>query len=354
MNRSPMDGRHDACVGTRSNLGSLDGLREHLQWAIELEHSTIPPYMCALYSLDPTGNREAAEVMRSILLEEMLHLVLVGNILNAVGGRPRLDTPRMLPGYPRCLPHSDHSFDLQLMPFSRECLDLFLRLEQTSRPDSAPESDHYETIGQFYSAIEQGLRDLCAALGEAAVFCGDRSRQITSDMYGGAGGSIIVVDGLTSALAALDEVVEQGEGAGHTEVWDEDADPLHPDRHQAAHYYRLEELRLGRRYRPGDTPRSGPTGEVLAIDWTRITPMRPNPRLADHPSGSPIRTAQEEFARSYRALLSALERAFDGNAKDFGSAIDRMMQLKSQVLALMRMPNEDGLTVAGPAFEYVR
>ena len=44
---------HDACVGTRSRtLGSLDGLREHLQWAIELEHSTIPPYMCALYSLD--------------------------------------------------------------------------------------------------------------------------------------------------------------------------------------------------------------------------------------------------------------------------------------------------------------
>jgi hypothetical protein len=292
--------------------------------------------------------------MRSILLEEMLHLVLVGNILNAVGGRPRLDTPRMLPGYPRCLPHSDHSFDLQLTPFSRECLDRFLKLEQTSRPDSAPESDHYETIGQFYGAIEQGLRDLCAVLGEAAVFSGDRSRQITSDMYGGAGGKLIVVDGLTSALAALDEVVEQGEGAGHTEVWDEDADPLYSDRHQAAHYYRLEELRLGRRYRPGDTPRSGPTGEVLAIDWTRITPMRPNPRLADHPPGSPIRTAQEEFARSYRALLSALERAFDGNAKDFGSAIDRMMQLRSQVLALMQMPNEDGLTVAGPAFEYVR
>ena len=82
--------------------------------------------------------------------------------------------------------------------------------------------------------------------------------------------------------------------------------------------------------------------------------MRPNPRLADHAAGSPIRTAQEEFARSYCALLSALERAFDGNAKDFGAAIDRMFQLKSQVLALMQMPNEDGLTVAGPAFEYVR
>ena len=178
------------------------------------------------------------------------------------------------------------------MPFSRECLDLFLRLEQTSRPDSAPESDHYETIGQFYGAIKQGLRDVCAALGEAAVFCGEAvppdARRGTST--GARADSIIVVDGLTSALAALDEVVEQGEGAGHTEVSDEDADPLHPDRRQAAHYYRLEELRLGRRYRPGDTPRSGPTGEVQ----TRSTgpasrPCEQNPRLADHPSGSPIR-----------------------------------------------------------------
>jgi len=241
-----MNHLHDACVGTRSNLGSLDGLREHLQWAIELEHSTIPPYMCALYSLDPTGNREAAEVMRSILLEEMLHLVLVGNILNAVGGRPRLDTPRMLPGYPRCLPHSDHSFDLELMPFSPQGLDLFLKLEQTSRPDSAPESDHYETIGQFYSALEQGLRDLCAAAGEAAVFCGDRSRQITSDMYGGAGGRIIVVDGLTSALAALDEVVEQGEGrllvgVGDQRGGERKADLVGADRHapsRRAHSHR--------------------------------------------------------------------------------------------------------------------
>jgi len=60
-----MNHLHDACVGTRSNLGSLDGLREHLQWAIELEHSTIPPYMCALYSLDPIGNRASTRARSS-------------------------------------------------------------------------------------------------------------------------------------------------------------------------------------------------------------------------------------------------------------------------------------------------
>jgi len=37
-------------VGT---ITSLENLRGHLQWAIELEHTTIPPYLCALYSIEP-------------------------------------------------------------------------------------------------------------------------------------------------------------------------------------------------------------------------------------------------------------------------------------------------------------
>ena len=37
-------------------IETIDSLHEHLQWAIELEHATIPPYLCALYSLDPARN----------------------------------------------------------------------------------------------------------------------------------------------------------------------------------------------------------------------------------------------------------------------------------------------------------
>src|SRR3954465_5321574 len=88
-------------------IASLASLQEHLQWAIELEHFTIPPYLCALYSLDMDRNADAAEVIASVVIEEMLHLPLAANLLNAVGGRPQIDTPRLLRPCPLPLPHSD-------------------------------------------------------------------------------------------------------------------------------------------------------------------------------------------------------------------------------------------------------
>ena len=57
--------------------------------AIELEHATLPPYLCALYSLDAARNPDAVAVISGVFVEEMLHLTLAANILNAVGGRPR-------------------------------------------------------------------------------------------------------------------------------------------------------------------------------------------------------------------------------------------------------------------------
>lgn len=43
-----------------TRIATLEDLHTHLQWAIELEHSILPPYFCALYSIDPTRNAEAA------------------------------------------------------------------------------------------------------------------------------------------------------------------------------------------------------------------------------------------------------------------------------------------------------
>jgi len=128
---------------------------------------------------------------------------------------------------------------------------------------------------------------------------------------------------------------------------------FHPQRDQVAHYYRFQELKLGRRYRRGDTPRSGPTGDLISVDWEGVRPMGTNPRTSDHAPGSRIRAAQEEFNRSYCALLQLLERAFDGAPQMLGSAIGAMYTLKAQAQALMQIPSEDGLTTAGPTFEYV-
>lgn len=333
-------------------IATLESLQEHLQWAIELEHFTIPPYLCALYSLAPDHNADVAEVVASVVIEEMLHLTLAANLLNAVGGRPQIDTPRMLLPYPRPLPHSDGSFEVPLARFGPESLDVFLEIERPAAPGAPPEGDRYESIGQFYDAIRRGLVELCEHLGEVQVFCGDPARQVTdADIYTG-GGRIVSVTGLVTALAALEEIVDQGEGA-QLEVWDGDVDVLHPEREEVAHYFRFQELKLGHRYQRGDTPQSGPTGETIAVDWDAVLPMRANPCSSDYAPGSPIRTAQDHFNRTYCALLRQLDQAFNGSPEMLMPAIGVMYDLKDQAQALMQMPTGDGRTTAGPTFEYV-
>jgi len=179
------------------------------------------------------------------------------------------------------------------------------------------------------------------------------ARQVAGQHFYSGGGRIIAVNNLATALAALEEIVEQGEGAKHIQVWDGDNDVFHPERDQVAHYYRFQELNLGRRYRRGNTPRSGPTGDPVSVDWDGVRPMCTNPRTSDHAPGSPIRAAQEEFNQSYCALLQLLEQAFDGAPQMLGPAIGAMCTLKAQAQALMQIPTEDGLTTAGPTFEYV-
>ncbi|NUT96218.1 MAG: hypothetical protein HOY78_29745 [Saccharothrix sp.] len=334
-------------------IDTIDDLRRHLQWAIELEHATIPPYLCALYSLDPARNPEATQVVGTVLAEEMLHLALAANLLNAVGGSPRLDTPDLLPPYPHPLPHGDRSVHVHLAPFGPEALDLFLRIEQPASADAPPQADGYRTIGQFYAAIEAGLRALCDELGEEQVFSGDPSRQIGEFHLRGGGGAVVPVHDLKSASAALAEIVEQGEGAARTDVWDGDRDVFHPERDEVAHFYRFQELRLGRRYRTGDTPQSGPTGEEIVVDLEGVLPMRHNPKTADYPEGSPIRVAQEAFNQTYSLLLYELEEAFNGHPDQMKDAVGTMFGLRKQAVALMRTPTGDGRTTAGPTFEYV-
>lgn len=334
-------------------IENLESLRQHLQWAVGLEHATLPPYLCALYSIEDGSNREAVEVIRSVFIEEMLHLTLAANILNAVGGFPLLDSPSMLPSYPTCLPHSNGAFEVSLIKFSREAIATFLKIERPGAHDGLPEDDSYETIGQFYEALEVGLVRVTRDLGEAAVFSGDPGRQVTDDLYYGGGGRVVVVSDLESALAALAEIVEQGEGLQHQEIWDEDRSVAHPDREEVAHYFRFNELAVGRSYRPGDTPHSGPTGPEFTVDWDAVHNMRPNPRSRDYPEGSAIRGRLEQFNRSYSGILHLLHESFNGSPRLLAVAMGAMYGLKEQATALMRLPSGDGSTTVGPSFEYV-
>ena len=334
-------------------IDDVQSLRDHLQCAIELEQATLPPYLCALYSLDRDRNPVAFEVLLSVFVEEMLHLTLAANLLNAVGGRPQIDAPRMLPGHPRPLPHGDPSFEVSLLPFGPDALRQLAQIERPAAIGAPPEGDRYETISQFYNAIRLGLVAVCETLGESTLFCGDPARQVTDAFSYGGSGRIIVIDGLASALAALDEIIDQGEGASPTEVWDHDRAMFHPEHDEVAHYYRVHELVAGRRYRRGDTPATGPTGEPVDVDWEGVRPVRPDQRVADLPPGAPIRVAQEAFNAGYGALLAQLDQAFNGRPDLLDEAVGRMYRLKGQAETLMQMPIGDGPEMAGPTFEWV-
>jgi CDGSH-type Zn-finger protein len=334
-------------------IKTIESLRRHLQWAIEVEHGTLPPYLCALYSIKEGCNVEAAEVVHSVFMEEMLHLTMAANLLNAVGGAPEIDSPKILPRFPAYLPHSNRAFQVPLMKFSREAVEVFMQIERPGEHDGLPEDNKFETIGQFYEAIEVALKELAGRMGENALFCGDPARQVTDELYYGGSGRIVTVVDLESALAALEEIVEQGEGLQHQEIWDGDRDMFHPEREEVAHYFRFQEIYLGRRHAPGDTPQSGPTGEPFHVDWDAVHNMRPNPRTADYPRGSEIRAQMEEFNHAYSGVLHILHECFNGSPRLLTVATGAMYGLKEQAIDLMKLPSGDGETTVGPSFEYV-
>ncbi len=159
---------------------------------------------------------------------------------------------------------------------------------------------------------------------------------------------------LASALAALEEIVEQGEGLQHQEVWDGDREMFHPEREEVAHYFRFQEIKSGRRFAPGDTPQSGPTGEPLEVDWDAVHNMRPNPRSADYPEGSEIRAQLDAFNHAYCGVLRPPRRGLQRPARTGSTiAIGAMYGMKARAVELMKLPSGDGETTVGPSFEYV-
>ena len=125
-------------------IGDLGDLRRHLQWAIEVEHSTIPPYEYAMWSVVDHASAAATSILY-VVREEMLHTALAANILTAVGGSPRF-TGDAVPRYPQPMPHHDpeRPLVLHLAPASvRLIRDVFLRIEQ---PVEGPDEDTWRML----------------------------------------------------------------------------------------------------------------------------------------------------------------------------------------------------------------
>lgn len=359
--RNPATGEEEV---TTPKITTLEELYEYLHAALQLEHATIPPYLTALYSLHPGSNSDAWHILRVVVVEEMLHLSLAANVLNAVGGTPDLTGPDFVPDYPAYLPSGETDFTVDLRPFSREAVETFLKIE---RPAQAPKAEmrlvrrgrpagrllavsptepefQYYSIGEFYAEISRGVRYLDEQFRREHrnLFTGDPDHQVTPEYFYSGGGEAISVTGLDSALEALNLIAGQGEGLGGG-IYDREG--------ELAHFYRFEQFKLGRYYQKDDEP-GQPTGPELDVDWAAVYPTLVNPRLEDYPAGSQLRSAAADFNQSYGDFLAFLTRAFNGHPELLLEAVPEMFGIRDAFARLVKnpVPGRDG-THGAPTFE---
>jgi Ferritin-like len=340
-----------AAVDTVQDAGSGEELVGLVQEAIRLEFSTIPPYLTAMLSLKPGRNREIWWTIHDVVVDEMLHMTIAANLLNALGGRPTITGPNFVPPYPSSLPLGiGTQLVVGLEPYSRDVVRrVFMEIEEPEHPLVFPvaaglEADlpTFATIGEFYRALSAKLLEL----GDG-VFSGDPARQVVAPRWFPAERLFAITDAATAARA-LDLIVEEGEG---TQIA-----PVDPDG-DVAHYYRFEALWRGKRLVRDTTTPAGYSfsGPPFPFDADGVWPMVVNQRLTPLDPGTEAWRRAQQFQVTFTRLLNVLQRVFDGEPDRVDVAMGVMFELKlaGQVLASQpaigpRIPN--GRT-AGPIFQ---
>src|SRR5258708_7411032 len=293
--------------------------REHLWYllaeATQVEHMIMCQYLYASFSLktDPdeglTGEQATAvanwhRVLTGIAVEEMLPLALVCNVMSSIGAAP----PVGRPNFPRQSDHLPPGVQFRLLPFGKDSLTHFLYLERPegmerhdaqgfvpARPDPEPvgadevmpRMQGFGTVGHLYRGIESGLENFAEVVGERRLFVGPRSAQATPELFRWP--KLVAVTDLASARKAIDEIIEQGEGARGN--W------------QPAHYGRFlgiwEEYE---RLRAAD-PSFEPARPVIpAFTRQPFDVPEPQPLLSDPAT----RAVHEVFNLGYETLLQTL------------------------------------------------
>jgi CDGSH-type Zn-finger protein/uncharacterized Fe-S cluster protein YjdI len=207
--------------------------------AAEFEHVVMCTYLYAQWSLkkDESEGITAQEKeaidrwrasIRSVAMEEMLHLALVNNLMAAFGATPHL----IRPDFPVKQGYFPSALDFHLAPFNEETMQHFVFIE---KPEGIEVKDgagfthesHYERVvgtdlltptardyvsqGHLYHGIAQAIRGLAEQLGEENLFIGHGEAQLSSAEFPLPG--LFEISGMETAMKAIEEIVSQGEGA---------------------------------------------------------------------------------------------------------------------------------------------
>jgi nitrite reductase/ring-hydroxylating ferredoxin subunit len=344
-----------------------------LSEASELEHMLMLEYLFAAFSLKTdaseglTGEQLEAvrrweRVISEVAAQEMLHLASASNLLTAIGGAPHFDRPN----FPQPAKYYPPGFELALRPFSEQTLGNFVFYERPEgMEDNAPELElaretmpplvpevvvpheqEFSTVGHLYRAIEQGFERLVEKYGERRVFIGPPEAQATQRYFWWP--ELVPVTDLASAQAAIETIVEQGEGA-------------RGDRHEAHFGMFLRVLVEYLEFKARD-PNFEPARPVMAA-WVRPPgdASLPDPTLITDPTTAGV---ADLFNAAYEVMLQMLVRFF-AHTEETEEELQTLSSVAVSAMSLLIKPLGQLFTTlpvgaefpgktAGPNFEFYR
>jgi hypothetical protein len=330
-----------------------------LHQAAEIEHGLMIQYLFPALSLkkrDDEGitprqlalTRSWEAVILGVAVEEMGHLGTVCNLLAAVGDGPRFERPN----FPQSVGYYPFPFDL--VRFGDDALYRMLVFE-LPRGEPMPEPPHmdaappavgleraiapdlltFDYVGELYEKIREGF----LAVPEAELFIGSPAAQVTDTWSVRL--DLRPVGNRASALAAIDDIIEDGEGA--------------PRDRATSHYGRFLAIRQA---------------YAAAGYFAAARPVVRNPQTREHPGtagpGSVLThevslQAAELFNEVYAVALRVLLQffAFGGETEEqrealkaaAGHLMSTGIRPISEVLSDLPAFSGDGEERAGPPFE---
>ncbi|XP_078572607.1 uncharacterized protein LOC144859641 isoform X2 [Branchiostoma floridae x Branchiostoma japonicum] len=252
----------------------IEELKQNLQIALQLELATIPPYLSALFSIKDGYNKEVAALIKSVVVEEMKHMTLVSNILNAIGGAPVLNTPSVVSSYPAPLPGGANpglvvtlakcslnqirtvfqgiekpncemadSEVVRQLRLLKKCLDNVLGCNLTHINEKCQETTtRPQTIGAIYIQLILCPMVSLHEADEQLFLTVDETKQINTQKWFG-DNLLTEVKDIRTALAAIVHIISEGEGS-------DPCDPFDKEESELSHFFKFAEVVHGRKLIP--------------------------------------------------------------------------------------------------------
>ena len=387
-------------------LNTREELINTLHLAAELEHNLMCQYLFAAYTMKRSTSEGLDEVQLEktrgwgalvtvVARQEMCHMGLVLNLLSSIGGTPYFRRPN----FPQRKDHYGRmGIKSELTPFNAETIRRFqgyeaphpppgpefcstrgiskqeLRAQLVApqvfgqRPAATPAGTATQTkppreipftsVQDLYQSLATGFVTVTEQIGEKNLFIGD----VNAEIWGGPntpygegsmddlnqyGLDIIQVVDLQSALDAIVEIIEEGEGI-----------QAPPDYIEHTHYCIFTEILKeledkGRRFEPARP--------VVRNPLTRMHPDITAPREVNIITRPETREIAGLFNLTYELLLMMMLFLYGGRRKSLQQSVDLMNAIFFPLMTMFIRPLSETLTQlpaftnkkgnAGPGFE---